>query len=144
MVKVLFPPAALKRLEDHLEAAYPDEGAGFLLGSINGEGFVVEDVLPLENSWSEGSQANRFQLAPADSMKAELTAAQRGLDVIGVFHSHPDHPAEPSQWDLAWASWPNFSYLITTVAEGTAARTRAWRLLEDRSAFTEDELEIIR
>lgn len=139
-MKVQFETEHLATLEAHLEAGYPNEAAGFLLGRVIDNRFVVRQVLPLPNRWAEGSQANRFALDARDSLRAELEAERLGLSVIGVFHSHPDHPAEPSQWDLAWASWPNFSYLISTVEGGKVTRTRAWRLLEDRSAFVEDTI----
>ena len=113
-----------------------------LLGHLNGASFTVEDVRTLENDWEEGEQGNRFRLNEQDYLKATLKAVARGLDVIGVFHSHPNHPAQPSQWDLAWATWPNFSYLITRVNDGKAAVTRAWRLQEDRTAFIEDDIQI--
>ncbi len=141
-MNVIMPPEQLHTLKAHLEAGYPNEGAGFLLGRMEGDTFRVSAIHPLENKWEEGSQRNRFRLEPGDAVKAELAAARQGLDVIGVFHSHPDHPALPSQWDLEWATWPNFAFLITTVAEGKATMTRAWRLREDRDAFDEDILTI--
>jgi proteasome lid subunit RPN8/RPN11 len=139
-VKVILAADQRKILEAYLEAGYPNEAAGFLLGTLTASTFDVKAVLPLENRWDTGSQRNRFRLEPQDTFKAELEAEKQGLDVIGVFHSHPDHPAQPSQWDLAWATWPNFAFLITTVAEGQAVVTRAWRLKDDRSAFIEDEI----
>src|SRR5574341_631069 len=149
-MKVLMSPALARQIEAHLERAYPDEGAGFLLGYLRDSAFHVEAVLPMENHWQEGDQRRRFALTGEDALKGELEAERRGLAVIGVFHSHPDHPAEPSQWDVAWASWPNFAYLITSVVgngdggAGKAQITRAWRLREDRSRFEEDVLEIQR
>jgi len=142
-MQVRIPEAQMARLHAHLEAAYPDEGAGFLLGHLQGEAFLVGGILTLENRWQGSSQRNRFRLEPQDALQAELAAARQGMDVIGVFHSHPDHPAQPSQWDLAWATWPNFAYLITSVEQGQARRTRAWRLREDRSAFEEDTLTLV-
>ncbi|MGF1505174.1 MAG: M67 family metallopeptidase [Chloroflexi bacterium] len=142
MKRVEFPQEQYALLAAHLQDAYPNEGAGFLFGRITDEAFIVESVMTLPNTWDEGSQRNRFRLSAEDSLKAELEAGRRGSDVIGVFHSHPDHPAVPSQWDLEWAAWPNFAYLITTVAQGKAERTRAWQLRADRSAFEEDDLRI--
>lgn len=141
-MNVIMPPKHLRTLEAHLEAGYPNEAAGFLLGRIDGDIFRVSAVHPLENKWAESSQHNRFRIEPADAARAELAAARQGLDIIGVFHSHPDHAAVPSQWDLEWATWPNFAFLITTVAEGKATVTRAWHLREDRGAFDEDTLTI--
>ena len=141
-MEVIMKRELLRQIEVHLEGAYPNEGAGFLLGQIADDTFIVGDVLPLANQWDSAGQHNRFQLLPEDALQAELAAQRRGLDVIGVFHSHPDHPAQPSQWDLAWATWPNFAYLITRVAEGRAQQTRAWRLAEDRESFEEDQINL--
>lgn len=141
-MQIILSPTHLTAIEAQGERSYPNEGAGLLLGHLNGDSFIVEDVVTLDNDWEEGEQGNRFRLNEQDYLKATLEAASQELDVVGVFHSHPDHPAEPSQWDLAWATWPNFSYLITRVNDGKASTTRAWQLREDRSAFVEDDIQI--
>lgn len=119
----------------HVENAYPEEGAGFLLGE-DGE---VKDILPLSNSREDEARHNRYLITPEDYLKAEMKAATLGVDLIGVFHSHPDCPNIPSEYDREWAQ-PFFSYLITRVDEGRAVSHRSWRLLEDRSKYEEDEL----
>jgi proteasome lid subunit RPN8/RPN11 len=129
---------ALKTLEAHLVAAYPNEGAGLLLGMADGAGKRVQAVLPLENRWEGSEQYHRFLLGPQDMLRGEQEAARRGLDVIGIFHSHPDHPAEPSGFDQDWAL-PWYSYVITTVAQGQATRHRSWLLKADRSGYDEEE-----
>jgi proteasome lid subunit RPN8/RPN11 len=133
----------LREIEAQGEQAYPDEGGGFLLGAISGDRFEVRQIMRLPNEWSEEARRNRFRLTERTALKAELAAMEQGLGVIGVFHSHPNHPAEPSQWDLAWATWPNFSFLITSVAEGRAVSTRAWRLASDRASYEEDSITVI-
>ena len=131
----------LRALHAHGEAAYPNEGAGLLLGhATDGRTKTVVDILPLENHWSAEEQYHRFLLTPHDMLKAEQEAARRGLDVIGIFHSHPDHPAEPSGMDCDWAL-PWYSYIITTVAQGRATVSRAWLLQEDRAAFDEERIQ---
>ena len=140
-MKIVISSEHMHLIERHLEAAYPNEGAGFMLGHQNGEVLTVESIMPLENQREAEAQHNRFELSTEDFMKAELRAAQSGMSFIGVFHSHPDHPAQPSEFDREHAL-PNFSYLITTVTSGQAALTRAWRLREDRSAFDEDQIEV--
>lgn len=144
-MKIILTTEHLRAIEKHGEAAYPNEGAGFMLGRANGETVTVEVVLPLENKCEAESQYNRYELSPQDFIKAEQEANRRGLDLIGVFHSHPDHPARPSDFDREHA-WPNLVYLITSVAGsgnavGGAQVTRAWRLREDRTVFDEDLLE---
>ena len=98
-------------------------------------------VLTLENRWEGAEQYHRFLLTPQDMLRGEQEAARQGLDVIGIFHSHPDHPAEPSGFDRDWAL-PWYSYLITTVAHGRAARSRAWQLQDDRSGYIEERLAV--
>lgn len=119
------------------EAAYPDEGAGLLLGISDGAKKQVKAVLPLSNSREDSARHNRYLLTPQDYLHGEQEAARLGLDVLGVFHSHPDHPNRPSEFDREWAM-PWFSYLITSVQAGAAAGSRSWLLSEDRQAFSEE------
>lgn len=127
----------LDQIHAHGEQAYPEEGAGFLIGNDGS----VEDILPLDNAREDGARHNRFLIAPEDYLRAELTADRLGLSLIGVFHSHPDHPNRPSEYDREWAQ-PFFSYIITTVNKGKAVASRSWRLLDDRSKFEEEEIKI--
>jgi proteasome lid subunit RPN8/RPN11 len=126
------------RMEAHVEAAYPGEGAGFLLG-MDGD---VRDVLPLENAREDEARHNRFLITPEDYLKAEMKAASLGVDLIGVFHSHPDCPNVPSEYDREWAQ-PFFSYIITRVDQGKVVSHRSWKLTEDRTTYDEEEMEII-
>jgi proteasome lid subunit RPN8/RPN11 len=127
----------VERIEAHVEAAYPGEGAGFLLGA-DGD---VKDVLALENAREAEARHNRFLITPEDYMKAEMKAMELGIDLIGVFHSHPDCPNVPSEYDREWAQ-PFFSYIITRVDNGKAVSHRSWRLVEDRSKYDEEEIMI--
>jgi proteasome lid subunit RPN8/RPN11 len=140
-MKIEVPADQFQKIEAHLEEAYPNEGAGFLLGHINGDDVSVTYVLPMDNRREAEAQHNRYSIEAKDYANAELEAAKRDLSLVGVFHSHPDHPARPSQFDLDYA-WPNFSYFITSVQKGKADVTYAWRLRTDRSGFDEDRLEI--
>ena len=127
----------IKQINAHLEAAYPEEGAGFLLGD---EG-QVKQILSLPNSREDEARHNRFLFTPQDYLKAELKADELGLSLIGVFHSHPDCPNVPSEYDREWAQ-PFFSYIITRVDQGKVANHRSWRLVEDRSKYDEEEIKI--
>ena len=126
------------QINAHLEKAYPGEGAGFLLG-VDGD---VKDVLSLENAREEEARHNRFLITPEDYLKAELKAAGLGMDLIGVFHSHPGCPNVPSEYDREWAQ-PFFSYIITRVDDGKVVSHRSWRLMEDRTQYEEEKIEII-
>ncbi len=121
------------------EAAYPEEGAGLLLGTYQGDERRVERWMPLANRFQPESRHNRYLITPVDMLAAEDEADRLGLEVVGVFHSHPDHPALASEFDRRWAL-PLYSYLITRVAAGKAVESRAWRLTEDRSQMVEEVL----
>lgn len=134
------PKDVLAQIHAHGEAAYPEEGAGFLLGS-DGDERAVRAILPLANSREDAARHNRYLIAPEAYLKAELEADRLGLSLIGVFHSHPDHPNRPSEFDRDWAQ-PFFSYVITSVQAGRAVESRSWRLVEDRSQFVEEKIQI--
>jgi len=124
-------------------ATYPYEGCGLLLG-IAAEGVnVVTAVQPLPNVWPDVEERRvRFRIDPNAWRDAELEAALQGLDVVGVFHSHPDHPPVASPRDLAWAAWPGYSYLITAVRQGQPQESRSWQLQPDRSGFVEEAIQL--
>ncbi|MCC7358848.1 MAG: M67 family metallopeptidase [Anaerolineales bacterium] len=134
------PADVLKLIQAHGEAAYPNEGVGLLLGLAGGSDKTAGAIYPLANSWPADEQFHRYQVDGAAMLQGELEAARRGLDILGFFHSHPDHPAEASSTDHLWATWPWYSYVITTIAQGRATVTRSWVLREDRSAFDEEAL----
>jgi proteasome lid subunit RPN8/RPN11 len=127
----------IEQINAHVEQAYPEEGAGFLIGE---EG-KVKEILALSNAREDEARHNRFLIAPEDYLKAELKADNLGLSLIGVFHSHPDCPNVPSEYDREWAQ-PFFSYIITRVDNGKAVSHRSWRLVEDRSKYDEEEIKI--
>jgi proteasome lid subunit RPN8/RPN11 len=132
-VTLAIDPAVVRRMEAHAAAAYPDECCGALIGRADPA--AVVEAIPLPNATEEGPR-RRFLVRPADYLAAEREAARRGLDLVGFYHSHPDHPARPSQTDLEQA-WPTLHYVIVAVASGEPADLRAWRLAEDRSGFVE-------
>lgn len=134
-------PTLLHAIEAHGEAAYPNEGAGLLLGQADGEHKTLAAVLPIANRWVAEEQYHRFLITPEDMLRGETEAARQGLDVIGIFHSHPDHVAVPSGFDRDWAL-PWYSYIITAVEKAKAVATRSWRLREDRSGFEEETLAV--
>jgi proteasome lid subunit RPN8/RPN11 len=128
-------------MNEHLRGAYPEEGCGVLLGREMGEVRVVEQVLPFENQRSD-SRENRYLIAPEQFLLADREARARGLEVLGFFHSHPDHPARPSAFDLEHA-WPYYSYVIVSVEGGRVTEAQSFRLAEDRSRFELETLELL-
>ena len=97
-------------------------------------------LFPLVNR-RDDSPRNRFSVTSEDVRDAEKTAREKGLDVLGWYHSHPDHPARPSQYDQDHA-WPWYSYIIVSVANGEPQDMTSWRLADDRSKFSPEDLEI--
>ena len=115
--------AAIRRLG---EAAYPHEGCGVLIGAYAGDAAVVEEATSGRNLWSE-RLGDRYDLDPADIQAADRTARSRGLDVVGFWHSHPDHPARPSQFDSDRA-WVDYAYLIVNTVAGGSGELNAFGL----------------
>lgn len=132
----------LREIHAHAESSYPEEGAGLMLGKTNGDHKHISAILKVTNVREEAARHNRYLIAPQDYLRAEDEADRLGLEVLGVFHSHPDHPNRPSEFDREWA-WPWLSYLITSVLSGEAVESRAWRLHDDRAGFEEEEIKVI-
>jgi proteasome lid subunit RPN8/RPN11 len=138
-VSLRIGPRETEILNAHLVAAYPEEGCGALLGLDRDGAREVARALPFDNR-REDSRHNRYVIAPEQILAAEREARSLGLDLIGFFHSHPDHPARPSAFDLEHA-WPYYSYLIVGIERGRVGEMRSWRLAEDRSQFEAEPLE---
>jgi proteasome lid subunit RPN8/RPN11 len=118
----------------HGQETYPHECCGALVGRDG----AVTAIVALPNTTDEGPR-RRFMVRPSDYQLAERRATELGGELLGFYHSHPDHPARPSQYDLDHA-WPTFAYIIVAVAAGAAAEMTVWYLQEDRSRFEEGSL----
>ena len=118
----------------HGQETYPHECCGALVGRDG----AVSAVVALPNTTDEGPR-RRFMVRPSDYQLAERRATELGGELLGFYHSHPDHPARPSQYDLDHA-WPTFAYLIVAVASAKAEAMTVWYLQEDRSRFEEGSL----
>lgn len=129
---------ASQQMRHHAEADYPDECCGFFYG-LEGEVRQVRVIREVDNA-REGDQRRRFRIDPKDYQRAEKYAIDHDLDLLGVYHSHPDHPAEPSEHDRKVAM-PWFSYIIISVLNKTTANVRSWRL-NDKRTFEEEQVEI--
>ena len=133
---LLISPAAVATIQAEAAAAYPDECCGALVGALPG---TVDVALSLENV-TTAERRRRFLVSPDAYRRAEAEADRTGRRLLGFYHSHPDHPAEPSAFDLEHA-WPNLSYVIVSVRRGRIDDVRSWRLRGDRSAFDEERLQ---
>ena len=141
-------------IRSHGEREYPNECCGIRLGHADGSIKEVSEVVPLKNLRLDSARAqellpleepgreserNRFLIDPLEQVKVEKSARSRGLDVLGFYHSHPDHPARPSNYDREHA-WPWYSYIILSVERGQAAEMTSWVLSEDRARFDSELL----
>ncbi len=125
-------------IRQHGELDYPYECCGLLIGRFaDGVVKIVVETYPISNAREEEAKRNRFLIRPEELMRGERHARERKLDVVGFYHSHPDHPAVPSQYDLDHA-WPTYSYIIVSVREGQATDLFSWEIEADRSRFNEE------
>ncbi len=129
----------IKQIEAHGETTFPHECGGMIIGRFETDKKTVVELLPMENAMDESEQHNRVLILPKDVLKAERYAREKKLDVIGYYHSHPDHPAIPSQFDLDHAL-PVWTYIIVSVESGKAVNSLAWEMENDRSKFNEEEI----
>jgi proteasome lid subunit RPN8/RPN11 len=147
----------LDSIRRHSARDYPSECCGILLGKANGDEKQVTEVVPLTNLRHDPARAqellpldnpdretekNRFLIDPLDQLRVEKDARARGLDVVGYYHSHPDHPARPSTYDRDHA-WPWYSYVIIAVERGVPKDYTSWVLAEDRAAFGAELVELL-
>ncbi|MGA2112933.1 MAG: M67 family metallopeptidase [Anaerolineales bacterium] len=140
MNKIAIRGEALDQIRAAAELSYPDEGAGLLFGETKEGDRVVAEIHCLGNRREGEARRRRYLIEAGDMLSAEKLAESKGLEVVGVFHSHPDHPARPSDTDREWAL-PWYSYVITSVDGGEARQTSSWHLREDRSGFEEECIE---
>ena len=129
----------LDAIRRHAVEGYPHEVCGLLLGSADDSTRRAAEAFHLENERVD-SRENRYAVSGASMFRAERYASTKGLDVVGYYHSHPNAPARPSEFDLDHATWPGISYPIVAVIAGVAAEVRSWTLADDRSAFVEEAI----
>ena len=125
-------------IHDHAKETYPEECAGVLVGMDTGGMKIVVDVWRAENTHEE-ERSRRFLIEPLKIKEFEERAAERDMDVLGFYHSHPDHPAQPSEYDREHA-WPGWSYVIASVSAENVEDMRSWVLKGDRSGYDEEPI----
>lgn len=138
MNKIQLENDTFSRMEKHASSTFPEECCGFMFGSAGDEKTIVEDVSAVKNRHPD-FKARRYLISPEDFMEAEKFADDRGLSLTGVYHSHPNHPALPSERDRE-AALPGFTYIIFSVNNGNTTDVTAWELAEDRSEFKAVEI----
>ncbi|MDB9345838.1 M67 family metallopeptidase [Nodularia spumigena CS-586/05] len=150
LIKIL--PEHLQIICSHAQSTYPEECCGIILGYLGREGKTVMEIMPTENAWN--SQADdfpdedtvqttrkRYAISPQVMLQAQKAAGDRGLNIIGIYHSHPDNSATPSECDRLYA-WAEYSYIIVSVQNGKAATVKSW-ILDDHHQFQPESIEKI-
>lgn len=129
-------------IRSHGERDYPYECCGLLLGSFTDGGLkLVSETYAISNAREEEAKRNRFLIQPEELLRGERYARDKDLEVVGFYHSHPDSPAVPSQYDLEHA-WPTYSYIIVSTASGGTGDFRSWEQQPDRLRFNEEEIQL--
>jgi proteasome lid subunit RPN8/RPN11 len=131
-------PEHLERIRSHGESTYPHECCGVLLGTFEDSDKCVQEIRELGNE-REDSRHNRFLITPETLFRCEREAQLLNLDIVGFYHSHPDAPARPSEYDREHA-WPTYSYVIVSVRDRSSRDITSWVLLGDRSRFEAEPL----
>ena len=144
MNKLVLTPDQVRQIEEEGAQTYPNECCGIMIGHDMSDGActrrIVERLEPMQNTWDAAEQRRRFSIDPLALMKAEKSAAADGQVVIGFYHSHPDHPARPSEYDRTHA-WPFYSYVIVAITKGTATDMTSWVLNDVTEQFDAQEIQ---
>ena len=131
-----------RQIEREGASTYPNECCGIMYGQDSGDNRIVQRIEAVANVFDEVERYHRFSISPRQLMQAEKTAAAEGRLVLGFYHSHPDHPARPSEYDRQHA-WPFYSYVIVSIAKGLAADMTSWVLDEPTQTFARQEIQQI-
>ncbi|MGR3178461.1 MAG: M67 family metallopeptidase [Candidatus Anammoxibacter sp.] len=128
----------IETIKEFVKKAYPDECCGLLVGKIAGEEREVVEIHALTNLNTERSK-DRYEIDPAEYMKVDRDVSTRKLDIVGIYHSHPDHPSRPSEFD-AGRAWEGYSYLIIAIANGSEFEMKSWVFHDSTKTFEEEEI----
>ncbi|HTD47963.1 MAG TPA: M67 family metallopeptidase [bacterium] len=137
---LVLDPRQVTAIRHHGEADYPAEACGLIGGAVEGDRKVALQLVPLANQRTDSAR-NRYLIDPMSFRRAQERLDRDGLEVIGVYHSHPDHPPAPSAFDREHA-WPWLSYVIVGVGAGRAGDPKSWVLADDRGTFAEESITI--
>ncbi len=140
----------LQIIFSHAESTYPEECCGVILGHLDSDRKTVVEIIPTQNAWNSEiasdfpscdanhSRKRRYTIAPQDMLQLQKSSRDKNLHIIGIFHSHPDYPATPSEFDRNCA-WQEYSYIIVSVQKGRAGDMNSW-MLDDNSQFQQEEV----
>jgi len=140
----------LQIIFNHAQSTYPEECCGVMLGEISSNCKTVVEVIPTKNAWSQETASNfqdsdpnhskkrRYTIAPQEMLQLQKSAREKNLNIIGIFHSHPDYQAIPSEFDRI-SAWEEYSYIIVSVQKGQAGDINSW-ILDDNHQFQQEEI----
>ncbi len=156
--------SALAVVQQHSRAGFPLEVCGFLVGYAEGDERIIREAWPVRNAWEDDPEARtrlfaereigggaeaadwesagterRFLVSPREIVECMKRARRSGMDLVGIYHTHPHHPAVPSEFDRD-AAWPEWSYMILSLYAGQVRETRSWVLQDETAGFSEEEI----
>ncbi|AFY33705.1 Mov34/MPN/PAD-1 family protein [Calothrix sp. PCC 7507] len=135
----------LQTIRTHAETTYPEECCGLILGHLASQGKTAVEVIATENAWSAedslSSKKRRYAIAPQVMLQTQKAARDRSLNIVGIYHSHPDYSAAPSEFDCKYA-WPEYSYIIVSVQNGKSDILQSW-ILDEQHQFQPEPIENI-
>ena len=126
----------------HAASTFPEECCGLLIGGFNEEKKIVRSTKQIQNTYEPSERYHRYTIDPRAYMETEIEAQNRGEEVVGIYHSHPNAPAKPSPFDQNYA-WPTLSYIVIEVRDKKPIKAASWVLKDDRTDFTPEDLEIV-
>jgi len=141
--KVIITGSVMSEIRAHARSTHPEECCGLLLGNFEGDSKVKEvvEARPMGNVFRKEERYHRYTIDPKEFLTVETEAETKGFEVVGIYHSHPNAPAKPSEFDRERA-WPTLSYVVIEVRNAEPEDTRSWILKEDRSDFEPEEITV--
>lgn len=139
MIPIVLSAELKRQIESEGARAYPNECCGVMLGCDTATQRIVERLMPVANVFDETERYHRFSISPKQLMDAERIASEEGRLVLGFYHSHPDHPARPSEYDRSHA-WPFYSYVIVSIEDRRPGSMTSWVLVETTEQFQQQEV----
>ena len=138
---IILSSAIVSQIESEGVAAYPNECCGILVGSDGSTGRIVERIIPMKNTFDASEQYHRFTIDPLALARADEEAAAKGKLVVGFYHSHPDHPAQPSEYDRTHVPpWSFYSHIIVAIEKRKPAAMTCWQMDEETEQFRSQEI----
>lgn len=135
------PKTVIEQIYTHMEKTYPEEACGLIIGTVGKQNEKVAETFRSCKNLNQERSEDRYELDPKDMLSVQQECENKPWDIIGIYHSHPDHPSRPSKFDTDHA-WHGYSYLIVSVNKGNVENMQSWELSEIENIFNEESVEI--